>query len=81
MLTQPSTKLQSIINMVLALSPQEQFQVIMALLQNLLSQQEQAETITTAQPLSSIIGTGQGSFASPEEADDFIRLERETWTS
>ena len=79
MITQPSTKLQSIINTVLALSPHEQFQVIMALLQSLLSQQQHAETKN--QPLTSIIGTGQGSFATPEQADEFIRMERETWTS
>ncbi len=32
-------------------------------------------------PLSSILGTGQGSFPTPEEADAFIRAEREAWTS
>jgi len=29
--------------------------------------------------LRSIIGAGKGSFATPEEADAFIRRERETW--
>ncbi len=29
--------------------------------------------------LGSLFGAGKGSFSSPEEADDFIRRERETW--
>ena len=41
--------------------------------------QQHAETKN--QPLTSIIGTGQGSFATLEQADEFIRMERETWTS
>lgn len=31
--------------------------------------------------LSSILGRGQGSFSTPEEADAFIRAERDAWTS
>ena len=31
-------------------------------------------------PLSSILGTGQGSFSTPEEADAFIRAERKART-
>lgn len=30
--------------------------------------------------LRSIIGTGKGCFATPQEADDFISKERDTWT-
>lgn len=30
-------------------------------------------------PLSSIIGKGKGGYATPEEADEFIRKERDTW--
>lgn len=32
-------------------------------------------------PLTSIIGTAKGSFATPEEADQFIRQERDAWDS
>ncbi len=32
-------------------------------------------------PLTSIIGTAKGSFATPEEADQFIRQERDAWES
>jgi hypothetical protein len=36
---------------------------------------------TFSEPLTSIIGTGKGSFATPEEADRFIREERDAWDS
>ncbi|MDJ0621032.1 MAG: hypothetical protein QNJ63_30555 [Calothrix sp. MO_192.B10] len=32
------------------------------------------------QPLRSIIGSGKGCFATPQEADDFISRERDTWS-
>lgn len=32
-------------------------------------------------PLSNFFGAGQGSFSNAEEADAFIRAEREAWTS
>lgn len=32
-------------------------------------------------PLSSLIGKGKGLFATPEEADEYIRKEREAWDS
>ena len=32
-------------------------------------------------PLRSIIGTGKGCFATPEEADAFLRKERDAWES
>ena len=31
--------------------------------------------------MTSMIGTGKGSFATPEEADAFIREERDAWRS
>lgn len=34
-----------------------------------------------AQGLSRFIGAAQGNFASPEEVDQFIHQERETWDS
>jgi len=30
-------------------------------------------------PLSRMIGTGRGAFEKPEDADNFIRKERDTW--
>jgi hypothetical protein len=36
---------------------------------------------SSSEPLTSIIGTGKGSFATPEEADRFIREERDAWDS
>lgn len=36
---------------------------------------------STSEPLASIIGTAKGSFATPEEADQFIRQERDAWDS
>jgi antitoxin component of MazEF toxin-antitoxin module len=36
---------------------------------------------SSSEPLASIIGTAQGSFATPEEADQFIRQERDAWDS
>jgi hypothetical protein len=78
---QTSSKLQSIINIVLALSPQEQFQVIMVLLQNIFGQQQTNETIPQGRSLTTIIGTGRGSFTTSEQADSFIRAERDAWTS
>lgn len=36
---------------------------------------------STSEPLTSIIGTAKGSFATPEEADQFIRQERDAWDS
>ncbi len=33
----------------------------------------------TARSLTSLIGTAPGSFATPEEADQFIRQERDAW--
>ncbi|MBW4466344.1 MAG: hypothetical protein KME07_13040 [Pegethrix bostrychoides GSE-TBD4-15B] len=36
---------------------------------------------STSEPLTSIIGTAKGSFATPEEADQFIRQERDAWES
>lgn len=35
----------------------------------------------TLSPLASMIGRGKGCFASPEEADSFIRKERSAWES
>jgi hypothetical protein len=35
----------------------------------------------SSEPLTSIIGTGKGSFATPEEADRFVREERDAWDS
>ena len=35
--------------------------------------------IDETRPLTSIIGTGKGSFATPEEVDRFIREERDVW--
>ena len=32
-------------------------------------------------PLCTIIGTGKGCFATPEEADAFLRKERDAWES
>ncbi|MGG6269324.1 hypothetical protein ACQ4M3_27940 [Leptolyngbya sp. AN03gr2] len=37
--------------------------------------------VSTSEPLTSIIGTAKGSFATPEEADQFIRQERDAWDS
>lgn len=34
---------------------------------------------SSLEPLTSIIGTAKGSFATPEEADQFIRQERDEW--
>jgi hypothetical protein len=36
---------------------------------------------SSSEPLMSIIGTGKGSFATSEEADRFIREERDAWDS
>ena len=36
-------------------------------------------TDTDNTPLTSLIGSAPGSFASPEEADRFIRQERDAW--
>jgi len=36
---------------------------------------------SASEPLASIIGTAKGSFATPEEADQFIRQERDAWDS
>lgn len=33
-----------------------------------------------ASGLKSLIGSGSGCFATPEEADDFLREERDTWS-
>jgi hypothetical protein len=33
------------------------------------------------QSLRSLIGTGKGCFATPQEADDFISRERDAWSS
>ena len=48
----------------------------------------QADVIVVLEPmarvgsgLASMIGTGKGCFASPEEADRFIRKERNAWES
>lgn len=32
------------------------------------------------QSLRSIIGTGKGCFATPQQADDFISMERDAWS-
>jgi hypothetical protein len=40
--------------------------------------------VPPAQPqasLASLIGTGKGSFATAQEADEFIRQERDSWDS
>lgn len=37
-------------------------------------------TAKNKQSLRSIIGTGKGCFATPQEADDFINRERDTWS-
>ncbi len=37
--------------------------------------------VSTSEPLTSIIGTAKGSFTTPEEADQFIRQERDAWDS
>jgi hypothetical protein len=34
-----------------------------------------------AQPLTSLLGQAQGTFANPEAVDRFIRQERDTWDS
>lgn len=48
----------------------------------------QAEVIVVLEPISpttnsllSMVGKGKGSFASPDEADRFIRKERNAWES
>ncbi len=44
---------------------------------------EQPESPTTAEvpriPLSSLIGSCRGMFATPADADDFLRRERDAW--
>jgi hypothetical protein len=40
-----------------------------------------ADPTGAIQSLTSLLGQAQGSFASPEEADRFIRQERDTWAS
>jgi len=39
----------------------------------------EVDTPPVDRPLRSIIGTGKGAFETPEEADAFIRGERDTW--
>ncbi len=75
--TQASPRLQPVIKTILALSPYEQLQVIMILLQTLfgLSQPKPAKP-----SLVTTIGTARGGFATPTEVDNFIRAERESWT-
>lgn len=41
----------------------------------------QLQTSADDTPLTSLIGTAPGSFATPEEADQFIRQERDEWDS
>jgi len=36
---------------------------------------------SSSEPLTSIIGTARGGFATPEEANQFIRQERDAWDS
>lgn len=37
------------------------------------------EELPQKRTLSSLIGTAKGSFSTPEEADAFLRKERDTW--
>lgn len=78
---QTLTKFQPIIKSILQLSSTEQLE-LMTILLRILFQRSQEETVTeTKITLANSIGLAQGSFATPEEADEFIRREREAWTS
>jgi antitoxin component of MazEF toxin-antitoxin module len=74
-------------------TPEEQqaFDELAANLENMdAKQQEMMElyygsrdeySVRNDRPLSSFIGSAKGSFATPEEVDQFIRQERDSWES
>ena len=75
---------QNIIKQVDSLNIEEQLELIAYIAEKakLIISQEQSHVREVAKPksLKAIIGTGKGCFATPQEADKFIRRERDKWS-
>jgi hypothetical protein len=66
------------------MSPQELADLFLHWIQYYLNNPAMPTGLEAAEPspsLSSALGTGRGSFATPAEADAFIRAERDAWNS
>jgi hypothetical protein len=71
------SQLELVVNQVKLLPPDDLVKLIRQAAE-ILEQKQSASSIKKVDYVA-LIGSGQGSFASPEEADRFIREERDTW--
>ena len=70
------SEIEAIVSQVRRLSQEEQKQVVSRLTDLLVLTKPEDESDLT---YSEMFGAGRGSFATPEEADAFLRRERDSW--
>lgn len=72
-----ANQLEIIVNQVRLMPPDELIKLIRKLVELL----EQKQTASPRQKIDyvALIGSGKGAFATPEEADQFLREERDAW--
>lgn len=77
----PTSQLELIADQVKFLSPNDLVKLIKQAVE-LLEQKQAAHTLTVTNPATnyaSLFGSGRGEFATPVEADNFLRTERDQW--
>ena len=72
-----ASQLDLIVNQIMLLSPDELVKLIRRTAEIL--EQKQASAERPATNYAAFFGAGKGVFATPEEADRFIRQERDAW--
>lgn len=72
-----ASQLELIVNQIRLLSPDELVKLIKKAAE--LLEQKQSDSVQKKVDYVSLIGSGKGVFASPEEVDRFIREERDAW--
>lgn len=74
----PTSTWESVIRQIETMNMSEQLNLIHYLVDKI-QQAKNAEPHQPSKSLVSMIGSGQGCYDSPEEADQFLRQERDQW--
>lgn len=74
----PTSTWESVIRQIETMDTSEKLNLIHYLVDKL--QQKNTEHSKSPTSLVAMIGSGRGCYGSPEEADEFLRQEREQWT-
>lgn len=73
-----ASQFEIIVNQVKLLPPHDLVKLIKQAAE-LLEQQQSAPTTTATTSYAALFGSGKGAFATPAEADSFLRAERNQW--